>query len=188
MTIHGELVEVGPVQNPQKLPGTVVDCDDLPQSHLDVMDADYRLWRFLYSVSDLSVGRIKTQVGSRVTVKFRAFPGFSKAAGFVMSDRTGVILAVEDGAFGEGLSPSDELPFAIRKGHGVQLKQDFCGDAVSFALSITADTEERVLPGRMGSVVLGGTSYRFWNACSYDWVNVRCTDMLGDTSWVLWRE
>jgi hypothetical protein len=188
MTIQGELVGRGPARYLQKLPGIVVDCDDLPQSYLDVVDSDYRVWRFLYSFSDLNVGRSKAQVGSRVTVKFRALLGFSKAAGFVVSDRTGIVLAVEDGAFGEGLSPSDEVPFSVRKADVFRLKQDRCGDAVSFALNVTAETEERVLPGRIGSVTLAGVAYRFWNACSYDWVNVQCTDMLGDTSWVLWRE
>jgi hypothetical protein len=188
MTIHGELVGLGPVRDLQRLPGIVVACDDLPHSYLDVVDSDYRMWRFLYSFSDLSVGRIKAQVGSRVTIKFRALLGFSKAAGFVVSDKTGIVLAVEDGAFGEGLSPIDEVPFSIRKADTFRLKQDHCGDAVSFALNVTADTEERVLPGRTGSVALAGAAYRFWNACSYDWVNDRCTDMLGDTSWVLWRE
>ena len=188
MTVRGELVGLGLARDVQKLPDAAVECDDQPQSHLDVVDSDYRLWRFLYSFSDLNAGRIKTPIGARVTVKFRAFVGFSKAAGFVVSDRTGVVLAVEDGAFGEGLSPSDELPFSVRKADAFRLKHDFCGDSVSFALNVSADTEERVLPGRTASVRLGASTYRFWNACSYSWVDVRCTDMLGDTSWVLWRE
>jgi len=130
MTIHGELVGLGSVRDLQGLSGVVVDCDDLPHSYLDVVDSDYRMWRFLYSFSDLTVGRIKAQVGSRVTVKFRALLGFSKAAGFVVSDKTGIVLAVEDGAFGEGLSPLDEAPFSIRKADVFRLKQDQCGDVV----------------------------------------------------------
>lgn len=188
MTVHGEVVGLGVARDVQKLTDAAVECDDQAQSHLDVVDSDYRLWRFLYSFSESNVGRIKTEIGTRVTVKFRALLGFSKAAGFVVSDRTGVVLAVEDGGFGEGLSPSDELPFSVRKADAIRLKHDSCGDSVSFALNVSADTEERVLPGRTASVRLGTTIYRFWNACSYSWVDVRCTDMLGDTSWVLWRE
>ena len=189
MTIQGQLVGHGPTQDSQGLASTTVACDRPPQWYLDIVDSNYSLWRVLYTLSDLDAGRVKVQTGSNVTVKFRALVGFSKAAGFVLSDRTGIVLAVEDGAFGEGLVPTDELPFSIRKADALpSLAHGGCGDAVFFALNVFGDTKVRVLPGRTASVALGGAAYRFWNACSYSWVNEACPDMLGDTSWVLWRE
>ena len=190
LTIQGQLVALGPTQDSQGQASTVVDCDESPQWYFDVVDSNYGLWRVLYTLSDLDAGRVKVQTGTNVTVKFRALIGFSKAAGFVLSDRAGILLAVEDGAFGEGLVAADELPFSIRKADALpRLDQGGCGDAVLFALNVFADTKVvRVLPGRTAAVALGGAAYRFWNACSYSWVNQRCTDMLGDTSWVLWRE
>jgi len=118
-----------------------------------VRDSIDERWRFLYAVSNTyaisntKLGEPNLQIGTKVTVNFRAHWGFAKAAGFMVSD-TAAQSRLEQGEFGTGLlrdilrSSSERMLSAS----GVTI----AGDAIINAVDIVGDTEVRVLPGRYG--------------------------------------
>lgn len=190
--VEGEVIAVGVARNLNELPGALVRCSIEPQWYFEVRDSIDERWRFLYAVSNTyaisntKLGEPNLQIGTKVTVNFRAHWGFAKAAGFMVSDTVGPVLGLEQGEFGHGLAPGDILPFIVRT-NAIGLRRDHCGDAVINAVDIVGDSEVRVLPGRYGLFGAGAMRFNFWNACSYSWANVRCTDMLSNTSWLLSR-
>jgi hypothetical protein len=186
-TIQGKVEKSGDARNLTPLATTALYCMTSPEWYIDISDGNQDVWRILYRASGISVPSPKVSAGTRVTVKIRGHLGFGKAAGFMMSDALGPVLAAEQGAFGQGLDLDDEKPFTIRVNEAIGMKHEMCGDAVIHAIEILGDTAAKVLPGRIGSVSLGANSYHFWNALTYSWTNERCTDMFDQSSWLLWR-
>jgi len=186
-TVQGQLVAFGDARKLDELPGVLVRCHMTPQWYLDVRDSGGEIWRYLYSLSGTKADEPQLQIGATLTIKFRAHWSFAKAAGFVVSDSAGPVLGVEQGEFGHGLAPSDLLPFFVRVADPIGLKREKCGDAVVNAVEIVGDKVVRVLPGQYGSVALGTMDFRFWNASSHDWINIRAMDVLGNMSWFLSR-
>jgi len=186
-TIHGIARQSGDARNISPLATTAVYCETNPDSYIDISDSNQDLWRILYTAAGITVPNPKVPAGTQVTVKMRGHLGFGKAVGFMLSDALGPIFAAEQGAFGQGLDPEDEKPFAIHVNEAIGMRHEMCGDAVIHAVEILGDSAAKVLPGRIGSVSLGAASYRFWNASSYSWINERCTDMFDQSSWLLWR-
>jgi len=179
---------------PPPLPGTVVECEMSPDSHvdldgfIDVEDSKHELWRVLYGLSGTTISSLATLVGSHVTLRFDGHWGFSRAAGFMLLDKAGLVIAVERGTFGRGLLPEDQRPFAVRLGETVARRTDNCGDELAHALQVNGgDSQVQVLPGREQDVFLDGVRYRLWNAQAVTWENERCTDMLDQISWAFWR-
>ena len=187
-TIHGTVVGFGAALSVPPLTGHDLFCEMEPQWYVDVSDAQKARWRLLYSVSGIVVPSPALRIGTRVTVRLRAHWGFGKAAGVIVSDAAGVVFAAEQGAFGHGLEQEDIEPLRIAASDAIGVKHDGCGDAVLHVVEVHGDSATRVLPGRIGTVGLKGTSYRFWNAASYNWINISCTDMLDTMSWFLWRQ
>ena len=167
---------VGPEKGspPPTLPGTVVECEPGPDGHvdldgyIDVEDPNHEVWRVLYGLSGATAPGLTTRMGARVTLRFDAHWGFSRAAGFMLLDEAGPVIAVERGTFGHGLVPENRRPFAINLGEAIARRTDGCGDALAHALQITGDTQVRILPGREGAVSLHGAGYRFWSAEVHD--------------------
>ncbi len=186
-TIHGTVRGLGDPSGVTPLATTAVHCLTEPDVYIDITDSNQDVWRILYTASGVSVPNPKVSVGARVTVKFRGTLGFGRAAGFMMSDALGPLLAAEQGAFGEGLDAEDEKPFVIHVGEAIGTRHEMCGDAVIHTVEILGSTAAKVLPGRIGHLSLGAASYRFWNTVTFHWINIRCTDMFDGSSWLLWR-
>ena len=186
-TIQGTVVGSGATASVPPLPGHDLFCEVEPQWYLDVKDAQDVLWRLLYSVTGIVVEGPAVKAGTRVTVRLRAHWGFAKAAGVIVSDEAGPVFVAEQGAFGHGLEPEDLAPLRVRVSEVFGVRHEGCGDAVLHSVEVEGDATTRVLPGRVGTLGLRGTRYQFWNAASYNWINVSCTDMLDTVSWFLWR-
>jgi hypothetical protein len=187
-TIEGTVVGLGSARAVRPLAGHALFCEIDPEWYVDIADAAKSVSRILYAASGTTIGSPNLRVGAQVTVRMRARWGFGKAAGVIVSDESGPVLIAEQGAFGHGLHPEDLEPIAVGVGDAIGVRHEGCGDAVVHALDVRGDRTTRVLPGRIGSLTLRGASYRFWNAASYAWINIGCTDMLDQTSWLLWRE
>jgi hypothetical protein len=186
-TIEGTVVRLGAARSVVPLRGHALLCEIDPEWYVDVVDARKTQWRLMYTVSGIPVEEPSLSIGSRVTIRLRAHWGFGKAAGVAVSDESGPLLIAEQGAFGHGLEPADVLPFTVTASDAIAVKHDGCGDAVMHAVEVQGDSAIRVMPGRIGMLTLRGRSYRFWNAASYNWINVNCTDMLDRMAWFLWR-
>jgi hypothetical protein len=187
-TIEGTVVGSGDVSSVTPLAGNAIPCERQPDWYIDVADAQKVLWRILYAVSGIVIGRPNVRTGTRVTVRLRAHWDFGKAAGFMVSDQAGPILAAEQGAFGHGLEPEDLEPLTIRVSDVIGVRHEDCGDAVIHAVDVRGESATRVLSGRIGTLSFRGANYRFWNSASYSWINVQCMDMLDRMSWFLWRQ
>jgi hypothetical protein len=197
LVIDGVLAGFGPTGKgapPPPLPGIVVECETSRDSHvdpsgyIDVEDQKHEMWRVVYGLSGATISGLATRVGAQVTLRFDGHWGFSRAAGFMLLDKSGPVVAVERGTFGRGLLPEDQRPFTVRLGETVARRTNHCGDELAHALLVSGDDADvRVLPGRQGAVSLHGVGYRFWNAQVVTWENERCTDMLDQISWAFWR-
>ena len=197
LTIHGVLAAFGRlgqgVAAPAPLPGTVVYCQQSPDSqveldgYIDIEDAKGELWRVMYGLSRTTPPGLATRPGTPVTLRFDAHWGFSRAAGFMLLDDGGPVIAVERGTFGPGLAPERRRPFSVDLGETIARRKDFCGGRVEHELQVTADERVRVLPGRRRALSLHGVGYQFWNADAATWENEQCTDMLDSSQWALWR-
>lgn len=196
LTIDGVVAGSGRTRKgspPPTLAGTVVECEPGPDGHvdldsyIDVEDPNHEVWRVLYGLSGATTPDLTTRMGARVTLRFDAHWGFSRAAGFMLLDEAGPVMAVERGTFGHGLVPEDRRPFTVNLGETIARRTGGCGDELAHALQVTGDSQMRVLPGREGAVSLHGASYRFWSAEATTWENDRCTDLLDQISWALWR-
>jgi hypothetical protein len=105
----------------------------------------------------------------------------------MLLDESGPVIAVERGTFGPGLLPEHARPFTVSLGDTIARRTEPCGDELAHALQVTGDTRMEVLPGREHAVSLHGVRYHFWNAQTTTWENDRCTDMLDQICWALWR-
>jgi hypothetical protein len=196
LTIDGVLAGFGRTAQgspPPTLAGTVVACEPGPDGqvdldgYFDVEDAKHEVWRVLYGLSGATAPGLATRTGAPVTLRFDAHWGFSRAAGFMLLDGAGPVIAVERGTFGRGLAPEDLRPFTVSPGETIGRRTDYCGDELAHALQITGDEQVRALPGRERDVSFHGVAYRFWNAEATTWKNGRCTDLLDEICWALWR-
>jgi hypothetical protein len=196
LTIDGVLAgfgRTGKGSPPPTLPGTIVECQPGPDGHvdldgyIDVEDANHELWRVLYGLSGATGAALMPRTGALVTLRFDAHWGFSRAAGFMLLDGAGPVIAVERGTFGRGLVPEDQRPFTVSLGETIGRRTDYCGDELAHSLEVTGDAQVRVLPGQELAVSFGGIGYRFWNAETTTWENGRCTDLLDQICWAIWR-
>ncbi len=186
-TIEGTVMRFGAARSVLPLPGHLLFCEMEPEWYVDVADKQMAQWRLLYAVSGIAMEEPSLTIGTRITIKLRAHWGFGKAAGVVVSDDAGPVLIAEQGFVGHGLEPEDILPFTVHVSDAIGVEHGGCGDAVMHAVEVQGDRAMRVMPGQIGTVALRGRSYQFWNAASYNWINVSCTDMLDRMAWFLWR-
>ena len=175
-------------------PGEVVPChNDEPDlriervHYIDIAEGSRDVWRIMYAASMADLPGFAARIGTRVSFRFDAHWGFAEAGGFVLGDDVGPVLAVEQGTFGPGLAREHVSPFSVGLGQPIGSRPDGCGDEVAHTLDVRGDGLTQVPPGRTVSLSVHGTQFRFWNAASHTWENPKCTDMLGSTSWALWR-
>jgi hypothetical protein len=192
-TLHGFGELPAPAVDP-RFPGEVVPChNDEPDlriervHYIDIADGSRDVWRIMYAASIANLPDFPGRIGTRVSFRFDAHWGFAEAAGFVLLDEAGPVLAVEQGTFGPGLDSEHVSPFSVRLGHPIGSRAEGCGNQVAHTLDVAGDDLTQVPPGRTVLISMHGTRFRFWNAASYTWENPRCTDMLDSTSWALWR-
>jgi hypothetical protein len=186
-TILGTVVGLGSAKAVSPLSGYALFCEIDPEWYVDVADGHTSVTRLLYAISGVSIEGPNLRIGTRVTVRLRAHWGFGKAAGVIVSDEAGPVLVAEQGAFGHGLQPEDIEPLTVTLGDAIGVRHQGCGDAVLHVIDVRGDGPARILPGRIGTFTFRGAAYRLWNAASYSWININCTDMLDQTSWLLLR-
>jgi len=130
---------------------------------------------------------VSAGLGSQVRFRFASAFHSGQTARFLLSDRTGPVVAIEMDGYGprglEGGGPS------LSWGRMLEHRPTVCGgDEVARALRVSGDTDVSVLPGRVGAFLLHGARYRFWDIQSINAIDRSCVDGNDFTSWVLWRD
>jgi hypothetical protein len=128
-------------------------------------------------------------VGHRLRLLARALRSFSTAAGFVLFDEVGVVVAVDPATFGDPLHPDDVPGLTIGDGEELATREERCFDQRHRALVFTGDGAVSVRPGEQATVSIGGIPFTVTTLFNYAASGpVRCTDIASTMrAWALWR-
>lgn len=186
-TVTGEVLALGAGAE-----GGLHPCDSSVVDHsVALLDGDGVTWLLGYGLRDAD-GKtagppLDIDQGSTATLTFRSVQSFGTAAGFVLSDDTGVVVAVEAGAWGPALESGDVPGLTVAVGDEVATSTDGCGTVVSSSLVFTGDDTQTVTPVGSETVSVGGVELEAWALAAWDYEDVRCTDVAGVVSWALFR-
>jgi hypothetical protein len=166
-----------------------------PASRTVTIDADDgNQWALGYSIQLGKPPRDATPVppalvGHRVRLLARAVRSFGTAAGFVLFDEAGPVLAIDPATFGDPLQPGDVPGLSISDGEELATTDAQCFDQRHRALVFTGDAAVSIRPGEMATVSIRGVPYRAVTLFNYAADGpIRCTDTPGVMrAWAIWR-
>ncbi len=167
--------------------GNQIGCDNYPQRYIEVQDGGRETWRIMYTTAREHDPAVHARLGSHVRFWFQAAFHSDQTARFLLLDEDGPVMAIE--MYGYGPRGFDEGHLVVTWGQMFGHRPTGCGgDEVARGLRIAGDTDISIPPGQVGSFVLNGAPYHFWNIQSVNVVNGPCVDGGDSTSWVLWRD
>jgi hypothetical protein len=124
---------------------------------------------------------LQALVGSRVRLVYRAVRSFGSAAGFVLSDDHGVVLAMDLATYGDPLKPDDVPGLTVADGTVLGTVKNDCFDRRNTALVFAGDTSAEVRPGDQAAVSIKGARYTALALFSFKAAGeLRCTDIAGE--------
>lgn len=115
-----------------------------------------------FTIENSGVDEIDLMSGSPVVVEYWYRQGFEGVAQAVrISDRSGVVLVVEDGDYGNALGPADLEPFTVAQTDiGCRNRANDPGSLNNFALTIAgAGAPIELMPGARSIVTVDGNDY-----------------------------
>ena len=189
LDIEGTLVGFGDMSrasNPRDT-GNRIGCGDYPQRYIEVQDGGRETWRIMYTLSGEEHPAVHARLGSHVRFWFQSEFHSGQTARFLLVDEGGPVVAITMYGFG---------PRGFGEGHPVVSwgrmfghRPTGCGgDEAARALHVAGDTVVSIPPGQVGSFLLHGVPYRFWNIQSINVIDGPCVDGVDSTSWALWRD
>jgi hypothetical protein len=189
LNVKGTLVGFGEMShstNPQDT-GNQIGCDNYPQQYIEVQDGGRETWRIMYATQREHYPAVHAALGSQVRFWFQAVFHSDQVARFLLLDEGGPVMAIEMDGYGP--RGFDEGHLLVSWGPMFGHRPTGCGgDEVARALQIAGDTDASIPPGQVGSFVLHGASFHFWNIHSVNVIDGPCVDGGDSTSWVLWRD
>jgi hypothetical protein len=187
--VDGVVVSDGPISATLETP---LSCYGEAVRVLELTDGAGDTWRFAYGITDGdeldATPAMAVVPGDDVSVHYRAVLDFGSANGFVVTDSSGVVAAVEAGTWGNALRDGDIPGLVVETGSVLGEVDGDCGPAIHRDLTFTGDAVSALAPYTVGSVSVGGASLDAYSVINTTFDDrVQCTDMAGTTSWAAFR-
>jgi hypothetical protein len=186
--ITGQVVAMGAGSG-----GELFPCNDAIVDHsVAIVDADGATWTLGYGLKDADGATAGPPLdlvnGADVSLTFRAVQsGEGQSAGFVLSDASGALAAVELGAWGDALEPADLPTLAISTGSERAREASECGDIVQTSIVFRGDDEVEITPVNSDIVTIDGVEHTAWAIAAWDYDQTTCPDSVGVRAWALFR-
>lgn len=173
----------------------VATCDgETAYDYLELAEeaAPSRHWYLYYVVEHREGGapvrtRLQVADGDHVDVRLRVTAGFGYAGGFAASTDGQLRLAVEYGVWGTTLEDADHPGLSVAPGPELGRSNVSCGTRIDRTQRFAfGGTTIDVGPSQLASLGVAPTTAQVLVGESYDWADVRCTDLAGAVTWASW--